>query len=64
MSASRLIVARGDLKQSKFIATVLPESKDLHEETVLVKVKRFAFTANNITYALAGGQLGARQTMK
>ena len=57
MNASQFIVARDDLKQSKFIETVLPESKDLPEEAVLVKVERFAFTANNITYALAGDQL-------
>ena len=48
---SQLIVARDDLSQSKFIETALPEAKDLPEEAVLVKVERFAFTANNITYA-------------
>jgi hypothetical protein len=57
MNASHFIVARDDLKQGKFIETTLPESKDLPEEAVLVKVERFAFTANNITYALAGDQL-------
>jgi hypothetical protein len=57
MNASHFIVARDDLKQSKFIETSLPEGKDLPEEAVLVKVERFAFTANNITYALAGDQL-------
>jgi hypothetical protein len=57
MNASHFIVARDDLQQSKFIETALPESKDLPEEAVLVKVERFAFTANNITYALAGDQL-------
>jgi hypothetical protein len=56
-SSTQFIVARDDLKQSKFIETALPESKDLPEEAVLVKVERFAFTANNITYALAGNQL-------
>jgi hypothetical protein len=57
MNASQLIVARDDLKQSKFIETALPEANDLHGEALLVKVERFAFTANNITYALAGDQL-------
>jgi hypothetical protein len=57
MKGSQFIVARNDLKQSKFIETVLPEGKDLPEEGLLVKVERFAFTANNITYALAGDQL-------
>ncbi|MEA2889370.1 MAG: hypothetical protein QOI05_163 [Bradyrhizobium sp.] len=57
MNASHFIVARDDLKQSKFIETALPASKDLPDEALLVKVERFAFTANNITYALAGDQL-------
>jgi hypothetical protein len=57
MNASHFIVARDDLKQSKFIETALPAAKDLPEEAVLVKVERFAFTANNITYAMAGDQL-------
>jgi hypothetical protein len=57
MNSSQLIVARDDLKQSKFIETALPEATDLPDESLLVKVERFAFTANNITYALAGDQL-------
>jgi hypothetical protein len=57
MNASQFIVARDDLKQSKFIETALPAAKDLPGEALLVKVERFAFTANNITYALAGDQL-------
>jgi hypothetical protein len=57
MNASQLIVARDDLKQSRFIETVLPEPEDLPGEALLVKVESFAFTANNITYALAGDQL-------
>jgi hypothetical protein len=57
MNTSQLIVARDDLSQSKFIETALPEGKDLPEDAVLVKVERFAFTANNITYAMAGDQL-------
>jgi hypothetical protein len=57
MNASHFIVSRDDLKQSKFIDTALPGAADLPEEAVLVKVERFAFTANNITYALAGDRL-------
>jgi hypothetical protein len=56
-SSTQLIVARDDLQQCKFIETALPESKDLPKDALLVKVERFAFTANNITYALAGDQL-------
>ncbi len=57
MKCSQFVVARDDLKQNKFIETVLPEAADLPDESLLVKVDRFAFTANNITYALAGDQL-------
>jgi hypothetical protein len=57
MNASQLIVARDDLTQSKFIETALPDRKGLPEDALLVKVDRFAFTANNITYAMAGDQL-------
>lgn len=56
MSAKDFIVARNDLKQTKLIdgartADALPT------DGLLVKVDRFAFTANNITYAVLGDQL-------
>ena len=35
----------------------MPETASLHDEALLVKVERFAFTANNITYAMLGEQL-------
>jgi hypothetical protein len=57
MKSTQLIVARDDLQQCKFIDTPLPATADLSSETLLVKVDRFAFTANNITYAMAGDQL-------
>jgi hypothetical protein len=57
MKSTQLIVARDDFQQCKFIETSLPAAADLLEESLLVKVDRFAFTANNITYAMAGDQL-------
>ena len=35
----------------------LPEATQLPDDALLVKIDRFAFTANNITYALLGDQL-------
>ncbi len=57
MNATDFIVARNDLEQCKVIETELPGASALPPDTLLVKVERFAFTANNITYALLGDQL-------
>jgi hypothetical protein len=58
MKAIDFIVARDDLQHCKLIETELPDAAALPDETLLVKVDRFAFTANNITYAMLGDQLG------
>ena len=55
MNATDFIVARANLQDSKFIETKLPDV--LPDDALLVKVDRFAFTANNITYAALGDQL-------
>jgi Protein of unknown function (DUF2855) len=57
MRATDFIVARDDLQQCKTIETDLPDADRLPAEALLVKVDRFAFTANNITYATLGEQL-------
>jgi Protein of unknown function (DUF2855) len=57
MNLTALVVARDDLKQCKIVATELPDISRLPDETLVVKVDRFAFTANNITYAVLGDQL-------
>src|SRR3954453_1543366 len=57
MQSTDFIVARNDLQQCKTIVTELPDGDALPEDALLVKVDRFAFTANNITYALLGEQL-------
>jgi hypothetical protein len=57
MQSTDFIVARNDLQQCKSIEMQLPDTAALPEEALLVKVTRFAFTANNITYAVLGDQL-------
>lgn len=51
------VVAKDDLAQCKFIETTVPSTDTLPDGALLVKVDRFAFTANNITYALLGDAL-------
>jgi hypothetical protein len=57
MKSTDFIVARNDLRQCKFIETRLPEPAALPDEALLIKIDRFAFTANNITYAQLGDQM-------
>jgi len=57
MNSTAFVVGRDDLKQCKIIETGLPDASRLPDEALLVKVERFAFTANNITYAVLGDQL-------
>ncbi|MDB5501206.1 MAG: hypothetical protein JWR89_1108 [Tardiphaga sp.] len=55
--ATHFIVARNDIQNSRLIDTHLPEADALPDETLLIKIDRFAFTANNITYAMLGDEL-------
>jgi Protein of unknown function (DUF2855) len=57
MKSTDFIVARNDLQQCRSIETDLPAIAGLPDDALLIKVDRFAFTANNITYAMAGDQL-------
>jgi hypothetical protein len=57
MNATDFIVAHDNLQQCKFIETKLPDANALPDDALLVRVDRFAFTANNITYATLGDQL-------
>jgi hypothetical protein len=57
MKSTDFIVARNDLQQCKTIETQLPDAATLPDETLLIRIDRFAFTANNITYALLGDEL-------
>lgn len=57
MQSTDFVVARNDLQQSKIVETQLPDAASLPDDALLVKVTRFALTANNITYAVLGDQL-------
>jgi hypothetical protein len=57
MKAADFIVARNDLQDCRFIEIRLPDAAALPDDALLVRVDRFAFTANNITYATLGEQL-------
>jgi len=57
MTSTDFVVARNDLEQCKLIETTLPDAAHLPADALLVKVERFAFTANNITYAVMGDAL-------
>jgi hypothetical protein len=57
MKSTDFIVVRDDLQHCKFVETQLPDIATLPDEALLIKVDRFAFTANNITYAVAGDVL-------
>src|SRR5450432_1735781 len=56
-SSTDFVVAREEFARCKFIETSIPSAAELPDEALLVKVDRFAFTANNITYAVLGDQL-------
>lgn len=57
MNATQFVVARDDLKQSAFVEMTPPDRDRLPDDALLMRVDRFAFTANNITYALLGDVL-------
>ena len=57
MQSTNFVVARNDLQQCKTIETQLPDAAALPDDALLVKVVKFALTANNITYAVLGDQL-------
>ena len=54
VSAKQFVVARNDLQKCEVIDAPIA---DLRDNELLVRVDRFAFTANNITYALLGDAL-------
>lgn len=47
-------VRRNDLRETRVVPLAAPDEVELAPGEVLVKVDRFAFTANNITYAVFG----------
>jgi hypothetical protein len=57
MTSTDFVVARNDLQHCKMIETHLPDAAALPDDALLLKVTRFALTANNITYAVLGDEL-------
>jgi hypothetical protein len=57
MQATDFVVTKDDLEQCRVIERRLPDADALPGEALLVKIDRFAFTANNITYAMLGEQM-------
>ena len=57
MKSTDFVVARDDLQQCKSIETELPDVAALPSDALLIRIDRFAFTANNITYAVLGDEL-------
>ena len=57
MQSTTVLVDRVDLTQCA-IQTGSIDADDLHNGQVLLRVDRFALTANNITYAVKGEELG------
>src|SRR6202049_4651625 len=57
MNSTDFVVARNDLQRCKIIETRLPDAATLPDEALLIKIDRFALTANNITYAVLGDEL-------
>jgi len=57
MKSTDFVVARNDLQQCKSIATELPDAAAVPSDALLIRIDRFAFTANNITYAVLGDEL-------
>jgi Protein of unknown function (DUF2855) len=57
MNSTDFIVVRNDLQQCKTIETRLPDPAQLPSDALLIRIDRFAFTANNITYAVLGDTL-------
>jgi hypothetical protein len=52
-----LLVKRDDLRQGRFVPANAPDDAALERGSVLLQVDRFAFTANNITYAVMGERM-------
>lgn len=51
------LIKRDDLNAVEFARSPAPVASDLSENQIAVKIDAFAFTSNNITYALLGDEL-------
>lgn len=55
---NELQIAKGDITRSRVVRSQLDKDAPLSQGEVLLKVDKFGFSANNVTYAAAGDQLG------
>jgi len=51
------LVERGNLRHCKFVRGPEPDEVQLQAGEVLLEIAKFAFTANNVTYAVAGDMM-------
>ncbi len=58
MSSQKFEVNRNDLSNTRFTDIAALESLDLAKNQVVLSVDKFALTANNITYGVAGDMIG------
>jgi hypothetical protein len=58
MAAVDVLVNRGNLAETRVVPAADPGDVDLAPGDVILAVDRFALTANNVTYAVAGDMLG------
>ncbi len=47
-------IAKNNFQNTALVQMSLPRLDELSDDCLLVEVERFAFTANNITYAMLG----------
>jgi hypothetical protein len=51
-------IRKDDLKRWRWIVAPLPSPAELDEDEAVVRIVKFGFTANNVTYARLGDELG------
>ena len=56
-AAADFVVERGNLRRCRFVRAPEPGAIELPTGHVLLRVAHFAFTANNVTYAVAGDMM-------
>lgn len=52
-----LRVNRNDLREAKIVDTAAPGAGDIEDGQAVLRIDRFSFTANNITYAVVGDSM-------
>jgi hypothetical protein len=55
---NELQILKSDITQSRVVESELDVDIPLAAGEILLKVDKFGFSANNVTYAAAGDQLG------